>query len=98
MKEQLKRAGYAVVGSYELVYDKAKALATKATKIGRKDLESVYGDLTKRGEGLIKKVSRSKPAKRAVEGGKQATRQLKGATTSVKKAVGLEEQQKAKSG
>lgn len=78
MKDQLKRAGYAVVGSYELVYDKAKALATKATKTGRKDLESLYGDLAKRGENVVKKISRSKPA------------------ASVKKAVGLEEEQKAK--
>jgi hypothetical protein len=96
MKDQLKRAGYAVVGSYELVYDKAKALATKATKTGRKDLESLYGDLAKRGENVVKQISRSKPAKRAVEGTKQATRQLKGAATSVKKVVGLEEEQKAK--
>jgi hypothetical protein len=40
------------------------------------------------------KVSRSTPAKQAIAGTKQATRQLKGAATSLRKAVGREEEAK----
>jgi hypothetical protein len=88
----IKRAGYAILGGYELAYERARELTTRARKTGRKDLEGFYGDLTNRGERLVRKATRSKPAKRAAEGTRQASKQLKGATTSLKKAVGLEEE------
>jgi hypothetical protein len=96
---EIKRAGYAILGVGDFALEKAKGVlgATKTrtkalTKISRKDLESFYGDLSKRGHNQWMKVSRTKAAKQAVEGTKQATRQLKGAATSLRKAVGLEEQ------
>ncbi len=48
--------------------------------------------MSKRGERLMAKARRSPRAERAVEGTKQATRQLKGAATSLRKAVQPEEE------
>lgn len=96
---EIKRAGYAILGVGDFAAEKAKEAfdntrsRTKSlTKISRKDIESFYGDLSKRGHNQWMKVSRTKAAKQAVEGTKQATRQLKGAATSLKKAVGFEEE------
>jgi hypothetical protein len=93
--QQVKKAYYAVLGTGDLAVEKTIGLAGRAKdirKLGGDDVSQAYTDLAKRGERVIRKVSRSKPAKRAAEGTKQASRQLKGAVTSVRKALGFEEQ------
>jgi siroheme synthase (precorrin-2 oxidase/ferrochelatase) len=92
---ELKRVGYVLIGTGDLAAEKAKNLLERTksvTKVSRKDIESFYGDLSKRGHNTWMKVSRSTPAKQAIAGTKQATRQLKGAATSLRKAVGREEE------
>jgi hypothetical protein len=99
--DQIMKAPYAVLGTGELVIEKAAELYGKASSFGRQarrtEMSDVYDGLAHRGEALVKRIQRSKPAKRAMEGTKQATRQGKGAVTSVRKAVGLEEQKKTSS-
>ena len=93
--QQVKKAYYAVLGTGDLAAEKSLGLVERAKgvrKIGGDDVSEAYTDLAKRGERVIKKVTRSKPAKRAAEGTMQASRQLKGAATSVRKALGIEEQ------
>lgn len=92
----LKKAPYAVIGTGEFAVEKARSLLGKARSTGRTDIEKAYEDLANRGEGLVKRIRRSKPAKRAADGTRQATRQLKGAATSIRKAFGLEEQKKTR--
>ena len=69
-----------------------KALIGKARSTGRGDLVSTYDGLAKRGERVVNRIQRSKPAKRAAHGSRQASRQLKGAVTGIRKALGLQEQ------
>jgi hypothetical protein len=93
--EQVKKAYYAALGTGDLAVEKSIGLLERARgvrKIDGDDVSQAYTELAKRGEKVIKNVSRSKPAKRAAEGTKQASRQLKGAVTSVRKALGIEEQ------
>jgi hypothetical protein len=93
--EQWKKAYYAALGTGDLAVEKSFELVGRAKgirRIGGDDLSQAYTELAKRGERVIRKVSRSKPAKRATEGTKQASRQLKGAVTSVRKALGIEEE------
>jgi hypothetical protein len=93
--QQVKKAYYAVLGTGDLAVEKSLGLVDRAKgvrKIGGDDVSEAYTDLAKRGERVIKKVTRSKPAKQAAEGTRQASRQLKGAVTSVRKALGIEEQ------
>jgi hypothetical protein len=99
--DQWKKAPYAVLGTSELVIEKTAELYGKvytfSQKARRTDLTDVYDGLAGRGEALVKRIQRSKPAKRAVEGTRQATRQFKGAVTSIRKAVGMEEPKKSSS-
>jgi hypothetical protein len=93
--EQVKKAYYAALGTGDLAVEKSVGLLERAKgvrKIDGDDVSQAYTELAKRGEKVIKKVTRSKPAKRAAEGTKQASRQLKGAVTSVRKALGIEEE------
>lgn len=95
--ETLKKAPYAILGTGDLAVEKARGVFGKAVSLttnGRPDVAQAYGDLADRGAAVVKRLQRSKPAKRAVEGTKQASRQLKGAATSVRKALGFEEQPK----
>ena len=96
--EQWQKAPYAVLGTGEWAIEKTAELYGKVTTIGRQarrtDIGDVYDGLAGRGEALVKRIQRSKTAKRVVEGTKQATRQFKGGVTSIRKAVGLEEQKK----
>lgn len=98
MIEQMKRTGYVMVGLGDLTAEKVKEIVDRARKIkvGREEIETAVGDLGERGSKVVTKVTRSKPAKQAMEGTKQATRQLKGAAHSLRKAVGLQEEEKAK--
>lgn len=96
---QLTKIAYAVVGAGDLAAEKTRALMERARTLptdGRKDAEVAYGDLAKRGERTYKKVARSKPAERAQAQAKQAAKQLKGAVTSLRKAVGEEPQKPQK--
>jgi hypothetical protein len=95
--ETIKKAPYAILGTGDLAVEKAKGLFGKAVSLttnDRPDMARVYGDLAVRGARVVKRVRRSKPARRAVEGTKQASRQLKGAATSIRKAIGVDEQPK----
>ena len=85
---------YAVLGTSELMLEKAKELGQTAGRVAdqrRKDLVKFYDEAAKRGEKLTGKVKSSQPGKRLVENAKQAQRQIKGAATSVRKAVKVEE-------
>jgi FixJ family two-component response regulator len=90
---QLKKAPYAALGTGHLAFESAQRVWSKARRTKRSDFEGTYESLSKRGEQVVSRIQRSKPAKRAAEGTRQATRQLKGAATSFRKALGLEEQQ-----
>jgi heparin binding hemagglutinin HbhA len=96
---QLKKAPYAALGTSELAVEKARSLVGKArtlTRTSREDVVKAYDDLAKRGEKVVNRIQRSKPARRAAEGTRQASRQLKGAVTSVRKALGLQEQRRTR--
>ena len=92
--DRLKRAPYAILGAGEFVVERARALFDRARSVGGPEVVGVYEGLADRGETLAKRLGRSAPAKRAVAGTKQASRQLKGAATSVRKALGTEEQKR----
>jgi hypothetical protein len=92
--ERLKKAPYAILGTGDIAVERAKTLFEKARSVGRPEIVGVYEGLADRGQTLIKKLQRSKPAKRAVAGTRQASRQLKGAATSVRNALGMEEQKR----
>jgi hypothetical protein len=97
--DQWRKVPYAMLGTGAMAIEKATELYGKASSLGRKarrtDPSQMYDGLAGRGEALVKRLQRSKTAKRAVDGSKQASRQLKGAVTSIRKAVGLEEQKKS---
>ncbi|MFY9588883.1 MAG: hypothetical protein WAT66_15680 [Actinomycetota bacterium] len=59
----------------------------KATTKSRKRATKTLNDLSKRGEKLVKRISKSAPTKRALEQTKAARSRVKAATTSVRKAV-----------
>ena len=87
----VKKAPYAIVGTGDAAVEKVKSLIDRARSPRRPNIGQTYSELADRGQNLVKRISRSKPAKRAAEGTRQATRQLKGAMTSVRKAAGVEE-------
>jgi hypothetical protein len=89
---EMKKAPYAALGTGQVALEKVQEIYGKARRAGREDVEKGFDSLARRGERLVGRVQRSKPAKRAAEGTRQATRQLKGAATSIRKALGLEEQ------
>ena len=95
--DRLKKAPFAILGTGEFVAERAKVMFDRARSIGAPEVVGVYEGLADRGEALVKRIQRSGPAKRAAAGTKQASRQLKGATTSVRKALGMEEEQKRSS-
>jgi hypothetical protein len=93
--EQWKKAYYAALGTGDFAVEKGLGLVDRARRIRKidgDDLSQAYTELAKRGESVIRKVTRSKPVKRATDGTRQASRQLKGAVTSIRKALGIEEQ------
>jgi hypothetical protein len=93
--DQWMKAPYAILGAGEAAVEKTAQFYAKASTLGRKvrrtDIGELYKGLASRGEAMVKRIQRSKPAQRAAEGSKEATRQLKGAVTSVRKAVGMED-------
>jgi hypothetical protein len=89
---EFKKASLAVLGTADLAAEKARTLVDRARQIGGPEIVGFYEGLADRGESLVRRLQRSQPAKQAVDGTKQASRQLKGAATSVRKALGLEQQ------
>ncbi len=86
---------YAVVGSGEFLLEKGKELGQKTITIAdarRKDAVKLYGDLANRGERIVGGLKDAKPVEKLTEGTKQAQQQLKGAVTSVRKALGMVEE------
>lgn len=61
--------------------------AKKVTEFAADRVVKTYGDLSKRGETLAKKVQRSAPTKRATAQTKTAKSKVKAAASSVKKAA-----------
>jgi hypothetical protein len=94
MMNGMQKIAYAMLGAGDVAVEKARGLVervrTLPKEVGRKDLEAMYQDLAKRGDRAYKRIAGSRP----VEQSKQATRQIKGAATSLKKVVGVEETQK----
>lgn len=93
--ERLKKAPYAIIGTGDFAVERVKAMFDKARSVGSPEIVGVYEGLADRGQAMLKRLQRTKPARRAVVGTKQATRQLKGAATSVRKALGVEEQKRS---
>ncbi len=92
--EGLKKAPFAILGTGDFAAERARVLLDKARSIGGPEIVGVYEGLADRGQALVKRLQRSGPAKRAVDGTKQASRQLKGAAMSLRKALGMEEQKR----
>jgi hypothetical protein len=82
---------YAPLGAGQLLIEKTRELTGKAWRGARGGVETVtrtYRDLADRGEKLASGIVRSAYTRRAVDQSKVATRQVKAAATSVRKAVG----------
>ncbi len=77
---------YAVLGAGDLLVERAKELGRTSAKLAT----GMYGELVNRGERVATGIKKSQPGKRLAENAKQAQRQLKGAATSVRKALGNE--------
>ncbi|MEA2476958.1 MAG: hypothetical protein QOC87_1157 [Actinomycetota bacterium] len=75
---------YAVVGAGEFAVEKARN-ASKITDIS--STTKVYNDFVKRGKSLSKRVKNAGPTRQAVAQSKTARTRVKGAWTSVGKAV-----------
>ncbi|HEX2030636.1 MAG TPA: hypothetical protein VHL78_04440 [Actinomycetota bacterium] len=88
--DRLMKAFQAAVGSGDLALEKGRTWVDGARKASAR----TYKDLAGRGEKVIARVGRAKPAQRVAEGTRQASRQLKGAATSIRKALGAEPAQK----
>lgn len=96
---QLTKIAYALIGAGDLAAERAMGLVERARALPaerRKDAEALYGDLATRGERTYRKVVGSEPAERVRAQTKQAARQIKGAATSLKKAVGTEPEKPGK--
>lgn len=97
--EQLKKLGFAVVGAGELAVQSAKDFGSQAQSFAgksRRQAVAQYKGLSRRGERIVSKVRRSGPAQQAINGTKQARKQLKGAVTGLRKA-GTDERRPSKS-
>ena len=88
---EAKNALYAALGSGSFVVDRTKRFGERVTGYAsdyRKWAERNYRDLVKRGEKITTSIKRSAAVKRAQEQTKTAQSQVKGAVTSVRKALG----------
>ena len=94
VKTSAKYAVNVALGTGDFVVEKAKELAGNLRQFDprtfwserQQQLFSAYDELAKRGETLRKSITRSAPAKRAIDQTKVARTQVKAASTSVKKA------------
>jgi len=69
------------------VYKTATTRVEKTIAKPRKRATKALNDLSKRGEKLVKRISKSAPTKRALEQTKAARSRVKAAATSVRKAA-----------
>ena len=96
---------YAVMGAGEAAIETGKALVNRARGVkpeqvrqslstsadtSRRWITKRYASWAKRVERLTTQIRKSAPAKRAAAQTKQARRQVKGAATSIRKAVGAQ--------
>ena len=75
---------YAVVGAGDYALEKAREATASAD---RTKAQQAYRDFVQRGRTLSTKIKSSTPTKRAVAQTKAARGQVRGAATSVRKAV-----------
>lgn len=81
---------YAPLGATQVAIEKSRELTGMAWKAMQGSLETLnrtYRDLADRGEKVAKSIQRSAYTRRAIEQSKVASRQVKAAATSVRKAV-----------
>jgi len=86
-----KKPLYAALGTGSFVIDRTKQLGSRISDYAndyRKWVSNNYRDLVKRGEKITTSINRSASVKRAGEQTKQAQARVKGAVTSVRKALG----------
>lgn len=74
---------YATVGAGDVLFEKAHR--ARSLDLGRP--EEIYQDFVARGRRLTRTIGNATPTKRAVEQSKTARSQVRGAATSVSKAV-----------
>ncbi|HWC31623.1 MAG TPA: hypothetical protein VG709_00675 [Actinomycetota bacterium] len=91
--DQLKKAFYATLGWGDIAAEKSGAWVSRARELAtsREETAKSYRQLAMRGERVVKRFSKTPQAERVLGGTKQATRQIKGAYTSVRKALGAEQ-------
>jgi ElaB/YqjD/DUF883 family membrane-anchored ribosome-binding protein len=86
-----KKGLYAVLGSGDLAIDRTKQLVERIQgylRDSRGRVGSGYRDLVRRGERTVASVNRTPAVKRAKDQTKTARSRVKGAATSVRKALG----------
>jgi hypothetical protein len=82
---------YAPLGAGQLLVEKSKEFGTKARKAAQDGLQAAtrsYREMAERGEKLVSGIRRSAYTQRAVDQTKTASRQVKAAATSIRKAAG----------
>lgn len=88
---EAKKALYAALGTGSFVVDRSKRFGQRVQGYAsdyRKWATRNYRDLVKRGERITTSVKRSAAVQRAQDQTKTAQAQVKGAVTSVRKALG----------
>ena len=88
--DQLKKAFYATLGWGDLAAEKTGGWVSRARELAtsRDETAKSYRQLAMRGERVVKRVTKTRQAERVLGGTKQASRQIKGAYTSIRKALG----------
>lgn len=79
-----KRALYAGVGASAIAVERVRDFPKRVIDLPSQ-ISKTYGDLTSRGEKVVKRVSRSAPTKRAIEQTKVARSRVKAAATTIRK-------------
>jgi hypothetical protein len=82
---------YAPLGAGQLLIEKTRKLSGKAWQLWQSGVDAVsatYREMAERGEKLAAGIRRSAYTQRAVDQTSTASRQVKAAATSVRKAVG----------
>jgi len=88
---EAKNALYAALGTGSFVADRTKRFGDRVQSYAsdyRKWVSNNYRDLVKRGQRITTSIKRSAAVNRAQEQTKQAQTRVKGAVTSVRKALG----------
>ena len=81
---------YAPLGAGQLLIERSRKLSGAAWHLwqsGARTISERYREMAERGEKLVSSIQRSAYTQRAVDQTRTASRQVKGAATSVRKAV-----------